>query len=694
MGLFSGKTHEFWAASIFELLEPGEADREARDYAIEQGGGELDAYIDIYLMGFRRNYRRTYSADFLKKYGFDTDESSIFLLDDEKLKSYVKSTIDPSATNIVYAYFGNPDMRDIAKYRIQQSYGLDTWNNRTESMIVETDGLWCDEWGDMIVSGNHDDPVQWCTYNVVYDEISTYTTFEGSDDYSPTGIVPERDENDPFKDILHCSLYGDRHSPVETQCHGWNYDDTCYERGGRVSISWTEPSDVLRSQQLVVAYETPSFPGNYVISLVPMSSRPDVFTEKSIELDVVVPMKVDGHSADSTRELRKVFKKLNINPDDLIDDLVKNHDVDNAYLARLVYPGGETQGELALLFETFKMFSTYRGNIEVRSDKLNMRWSFAASHSLKDGHQDFGHKQKYLVEKKRAKPVYDENGVAHERPYEDVLTIFKKISDDKYEEIVVTNYLCTYTISGKEFIGRLVYDDDSEGREHSRLFVPLEAINNLKWKEWVEAHERSIVVLAYSYEKVRTKWYQKGPWSMLIGIAISVASAGILAPEGMALAAASQAFMTAVAITAAINILTSIDPVLGAIAGVVLSVAVMTNFSFDFSSLNFGENYMKTISQLTDIVNKVNDLQFMNKVKSATEDIENQQEAYDELLSFSKEISGRDYVVFIDDYTTSNPDTSYGITPDQFYYLTSGEPLYDYDIQFDFDSAYEQRKNV
>jgi len=86
MGFFSSKTRKFYALNMFPLLTPGKPDREARDYAIEQGNGDPDAYIDLYYVNFRKRYRKSYSPEFMKKYGFDPDESEILVLDKQTIR--------------------------------------------------------------------------------------------------------------------------------------------------------------------------------------------------------------------------------------------------------------------------------------------------------------------------------------------------------------------------------------------------------------------------------------------------------------------------------------------------------------------------------------------------------------------------------------------------------------------------------
>ncbi len=93
-----------------------------------------------------------------------------------------------------------------------------------------------------------------------------------------------------------------------------------------------------------------------------------------------------------------------------------------------------------------------------------------------------------------------------------VLTIYYREEEHKYIKMTITNYLQKFEISGHDF--NIFLDDNSEV---GRFILPLEVINDLRFKEFVIVHENSFCMLAYAIETVTIKWYQR-----LLGVLISL----------------------------------------------------------------------------------------------------------------------------------------------------------------------------
>lgn len=255
----------------------------------------------------------------------------------------------------------------------------------------------------------------------------------------------------------------------------------------------------------------------------------DIYDTVVLNITTIVPMKEDNVMVDTDNyKLNRMLRKLNLSGDQLKSS-IENPDMDSAYLMTGIDPQYNDPIINEVLFKMFDLISPGSGNITISISKLSMKYTFTLQESLVSG--SIGAVGDYTRSQTGTGA-----GV--------VLTLRYQGDTNEYKQLIVSNFVQTYTISGKGFTAYL----DSTGG-YCRLAIPLNLLNSLPYKKFEWVYGRSLCMLAYATDTVEVKWYETGAFGTLlkiVGIVLTIISLGSVLAAGQTMFAASYGLAAAI----------------------------------------------------------------------------------------------------------------------------------------------------
>lgn len=144
-----------------------------------------------------------------------------------------------------------------------------------------------------------------------------------------------------------------------------------------------------------------------------------------------------------------------------------------------------------------------------------------------------------------------------------------QVNSTEYITLQISNFTQTYTISGNKITAYL----DSTGG-YTRMIIPLDLLNKLKYKDFVYIYERSLCLLAaFSLEVVEVKWYETAALGTLIKIAAIVFML-IPGTQPIGIMLLNLAIAMAIILVATL-VAKAIGGVFGAIVGAIITIVGM-----------------------------------------------------------------------------------------------------------------------
>lgn len=739
---------------IVDLLEAGTAEAEGRRNAILRCQGDGTKYASLYT-AFKKDYRKKYSSKFLQGIGYDPHTTAqTRVLSKATVKTYLLGkglTVD----TILQLRTGYLEKYATAKHWLQTNYGL---NNTTEQLVYSGK-----TYGSLLVTnGGSTITITMMQYYVeAFQQWLAQYGYDGTFVWRPTGVstITKSGTAGASTTLVEMKVYNgavlvDSKSADTSVVKTWSltsisiangsytvklyangvetssetvvvdnmqkysvdtFTPTVYDVGGityyRVNTVLTiSPYTVvvedvpinyfIRTMQeyayevMYVTYNVVSGGESWFSYVEDLDTVPtNLYTTATINMTAILPMKEDNVIYDATEIRRKrLLRKLGLQPTDLVDSL-KDTNLDNAYLWTGLPISNADQGSIKVMFKTFDYIANGSGNMTISISRLSMSYNFTITKTTHTGSVlPVGTYSKVLT----GSDTEDSEGGGTFS----TLTLRYQGSATEWREIVVTNYMNTYTISGRQFTGYLTSNKDT-----ARLIIPLDVLNGLKYREYVTVFESSLSLLCYSITVVKVKWYQSSFFGFLLKIiavvvAIYTWGAGSEVSEGIWAVAESigtmvlKAVIIQVAITTLMN---ALGPEMGALVAILAIMATAYTGNFGMSLDGFkgwlatASNILKTMDQA--LVMKMQEL--MVKSKAELEEIadktENLEKVMEEMRSFGNDMT---YMInsFNDTVAYSSPNGV--VSPDQYIAAMQGAIAYNYDVLYDVDGAITKRKVV
>lgn len=688
------ETHEETITDLVvtPLLTPGLANENARRYAKRQAKGNMEMYFKSY-RAFQRDYRKKYSKQFMLRQGYlPSSTATSRVITAVKAKAYIESLYGYDNVNVVS--FGTGYLTDSQKndHAVQQVSGYDFPT------------------GQIVISGKHynnhqysypssnqvqivstrlyeETIIQNLTDNYTYD--GTYITIEGelylvgdildningSDQYETACTHVPRLEDYEVTIYNHLtSTYSYNSTTREVIIEGITYevplvlDSTIYSGNYRVVVSngidpdvtidvpivyITLPDEIIyTSVQRITrtitnsAYATEADYIDYRVlsgevgtelrhwvAVAGVTSA--IYDTIAIDVTTIIPMKEDNVMVDTDNyKLNRMLRKLNLSGD-VLKANIENPDLDSAYLMTGIDPTSNRSADIKTLFRSFDLISPGSGNITVSISKLSMKYAFTMTKTFVNG--SIGPVGTY------SKSVSGTGANA-------IMTLRYQGSSTEYKQLVVSNFLQTYTISGNNFAAYL-----TTGGGFCRIVVPLDVFNGLQYKDFVDVYEYGLCLLAYSATTIKIKWYETGAFGTLLkiaAIAITIISLG----SASSVSAALWTVATATAIMLAASMIASaIGGTFGAIVGAVVAIAAMAYFGgYGFES---PELWLMSANKAIGVINQTIAME-MDKLSANWEAYLNEMtDKMDELKELNKEYED------LNPYAYTTFDSSYAGTP-------------------------------
>ena len=661
MGLFNS-TKTFKNLKAIELLSesrvvvPGKepyskADKDAKALS-KFNTRTQEQFIDMYVKKFKRQYRGLLGFKNQERYGFAPEVSKIKKLKEDEFLAFLQGKANPNIDKIIGIANGARNSDSQARVTLQDAY-FDKWDNGTKIATGITLGGKTGDWKYVAVSEKN--------INNISSKIEI--TMENLD-----GSGPETIEDDFDMPIA-----------------------------GKITT---------------VNYENLGFAGKWWVYQMKSSDIPEHLWETiEAKFSPVITIKEDNIMATNEKQVKLMLDKLGVPGDQLWDQMIETcpvdntapadepldcpdnvkipSTIDNAYVFTGLAPDSTDSGTYAALFYWFdEMMVLGGGLMNISMNNVQMAYDFGVSKSLNTG--SIGSVGKY------EKVIIEEGfgGGFHGMDTIQSMYIRKQVDDTHYEEIYVSNFSQTWTIDSKEgvmsFTSLLLYDDTDENAVQSRLIPTMHMYNNIIYRDWLGMHETGLVLLAFSVEVVKLKWWQTGIFKIIITIVVAYFTAGSGAALVEIITQAVINFAVAMVVSAVVG---SIDNQFLQILIMVVAAAFASG-SFDFTNIGF-DSFLKLAPDLLKAYNTSENLQLMEELKEDKEKMDELDAENEELSNKVRDnegISASDINVF--DMTLANRSPNSSLMPEQFFYLGYGENMWNYEQLYDASAAISMRKTV
>lgn len=501
-----------------KLLKPGEAEKKAKKYIKRNSMGQPTVYMEEY-NAYRKIYRNTLRPSYLEKIGYAAKNSATgYVLDTGLLSSYLIGVYGVSSLTVIDAkdkYLTTQDKIDYGKQYIS-GYNLDT------GYLFAYGYKYTLLYGYLIDSTTvgyafkmwYEDAVKkYLAENYTYDEAANTVTIAG---------------------VVYTV------GPIEDNAVDSYYSVTL--TSGTTTLTVNPPvvtTDVQYNNELYddlllfVRFSSADLGIAFRYYLAPADSVP-VYSTQVIDFAPIIPLKEDNAIVGDTHNLRMVLKKFNLEREDFIETL-GNEKLDSAYLVVMIDPmNANTQAKKKAVFETLDLATSFGSVSTLKFSKLDMKVN-ANIHSIEINEKVLGYVDEYgsyestviLIETIQNTETGELEEVEVETP---VLVYWKQINSTQVKEIFILSTSVDFVISGYRMVASGFGTSDyvlglSKNPEDFRLPIPLDVLNELDYKEWVDVYEDSLNLLAFSVETVSYEWYQSGPFRaivQIVGIVLTV----------------------------------------------------------------------------------------------------------------------------------------------------------------------------
>lgn len=593
-------TETFSDLQVSNLITPGNADAAARSKCKRSAQGNLATYFHSY-RAFQRNYRRKYSSTFLTNIGYNASSAAqTSVPNNASILSYLQANVDINAVSIDYSIDKYLGLTDKGKYSLQFLSG---YNRSTGEYIVDdklytfyghVDGLTSEDVTTNFLRNYIERIEEYLTLNYSYDYLVGTIIFEDNT-YSVGGFSSSINGNNEYTVV--CTHIPDEIPPVPPETAP-TYEEQLpsLEILIPIEVIQYEYSNVLfASECLVVQYDS-SIDSN--ILWITASGNSQFYVTETVAVTAIVPLKINNVIQNlENKRINRLFKKLNIDSDSFIA-AISNKDIDSAYLLTGVNPQVNIPANTKVLFEMFDLMSPGNGNVTISVNQLSLKYQFSLVRNFVSG--SIG-----------AVGTYTRDLTAG-----NVLTLRYQGTVSEYKELVISNFLQTWVVSGTSFSANFNTTDG-----YCRLVVPLNIYNRLKYKDFVDVYENGLCMVAYATETVEVRWYESEMFGTILKIVAIIVMVIVLIftweDGGSAAGLAYEAIMSfvkdaAIAYVAGMAIseiatwvAEQIGGVEGAVIGAIVGVVIASYFpggnGVDLSSgevwLKFANSALNTINQ-------------------------------------------------------------------------------------------------
>lgn len=620
LSLFGIETHTeiFTDIQISNLLTPGEADKTARKSAIYASGGNAKMYQDSY-RAFQRDYRKKYSATFMKRQGYAPNSTATTTVTNEAMvKSYLQS---------VYGY-ANVSVESV----------VDKYLTLTEryNHAIRTIAGYDFPTGQIIISGKH-----YNNHSYVQGADETVIIIASTRLYDET-IIENLTDNYSY-DGTNITYMGELYvvGAITAGLNGLNEYETICTHATLASITIQTPREQIVNTITNSVYGSEASYAKYrVLSgevgtelrywAVKADTAP-IYTTASIDVTTIIPLKEDNVMVDlEGKQLNKMLGKLNLSGEELSGS-IDNADVDSAYLMTGIDPQYNDTITNTMLFKIFDYMTNGSGNINISISKLSMKYQFNITKTVVNG--SIGDVDTITRTAIAQTSSTSDTGESTETTYTRAGMVLRlQVDTNEYRQLVISDFSQTYTLSGESIT---TYLDSTGG--YTRIIIPLDLFNKMKYKDFVYIYERSLCLLAYSMEAVVVEWYETAAFGTLLKIAavvIFIASGGLA--SGVSAAMIGMATAAAIMIAAS-YIAKAIGGTFGAIVGAVIALVGMYYNPFG-AGMTEGQLWLSMADQAIGVVNQVTAMKmeelmadseaFIAEMKSKMEELATAAEEY------------------------------------------------------------------
>ena len=226
-----------------------------------------------------------------------------------------------------------------------------------------------------------------------------------------------------------------------------------------------------------------------------------LFITTPLPFSAVIPLKENNTIKEEGTELKKMLKLLGLEFDDLLTTL-ENEDIDNAYVAYGVPLNTKSQGSLKLLYTIFNTVVPDADGLDISFGNVAWKYLFNVSKAT-------------VVGSIGVKGTYTSKVISNE-----LILSFQK-TNNTIEKLTIKDYSVAVTISGQtnRYDLNTVPDAENGDSYNNRFIIPLDYLQDLRYKEFIVVHEESLVMIAYSVQTVEVAWYQTGFFKLLATVA-------------------------------------------------------------------------------------------------------------------------------------------------------------------------------
>jgi large-conductance mechanosensitive channel len=253
-----------------------------------------------------------------------------------------------------------------------------------------------------------------------------------------------------------------------------------------------------------------------------------------------------------------------------------------------------------------------------------------------------------------------------------------KVQRDEYTyyEMTITNYRCTFKISGHRFHLHLRTSE----AEH-RIIIPYFVLYQTKFTEFVTIYEHSLCLISYAIKTIVVKWYIRFA-GVLISLAITLITGGLGAGIGH--------ILVDVVINVAITLIAEQlqGTSLGAIFNVLMAIVQLSGGSLDTLVESLSENFLQIAVQVGQIA------QGFAEMKKQQEEAEKQalRDAEDSIEDRLE--NSQSSIVGMPVSQQANYSYAESVSPDTFYNNALGVGLYNYDQYYAITESINRRISV
>lgn len=485
----------FTDLQISNLLTPGEADKSARKNAKYRARGNSMAYFKGY-RGFQRDYRRKYSADFMRNLGYaPSSNARSYVLIEANIKTYIQNLYGYANVSILEYVDKYMTLADKTAHAVRENpgYDFDTEKTTISGSVYTLYNSSAGVTEDTVILDYLLDPYEAIednlTANYLYDPLTNYVTIGGE---LYTVDIPSSVINGVYTTV---ATHNDGVLPDQNIITNPVYlQDTV--------VNSLYASEVTFVRYNVLSGEVSTATRYWIAAADTISELYDIAIT---EVTAIVPLKENNVMVDlEARKLERMLKRLNLSGEQLRSSIT-NPDIDGAYLMTGIDPQYNDSITNKTLFKTFDALSPVtlvngvNTNVSISISNLNLKYVYGVKITNKTG-------------------SIGAVGTCTRTNWTNTGMVLRlQQNSTEYQEMVISNFKQTYTVSGSGFDADL----KSTGG-YCRIIIPLNIYNSLKYREWEFIYERALCLMAYATETVEVQWYETGAFGTLLKIVAAV----------------------------------------------------------------------------------------------------------------------------------------------------------------------------